>query len=96
MASIVFNMIAEMLNREYAYLAYTVRYSGDEKDTVILVPHENFDSHIRYLWDHFFMDGNSYNAKSPVRYIHNFVMCDSLSEVEDWLKYQNKEVDAWM
>lgn len=96
MASIVFNMIVGMMKKENAYLAYTVRYKGDEKDTLLLVPHENYESHIRYLWDFFFMDGNAYNSKSPVRFIHNFIMCDKLSEIDDWLKWQDKEVDGWM
>ena len=30
MASIVFNMIVGMMKKENAYLAYTVRYKGDE------------------------------------------------------------------
>lgn len=96
MANIVFNMIVGMMKKENAYLAYTVRYKGDEKDTLIFVPHENYESHIRYLWDFFFMDGNAYNSKSPVRFIHNFIMCDKLSEIEDWLKWQDTEVDGWM
>lgn len=96
MASIVFNMIVGMMKKENSYLAYTVRYKGDEKDTLIIVPHENYESHIRYLWDYFFMDGNSYNSKSPIRFIHNFIMCDKLSEIEDWLKWQDKEVETWM
>lgn len=96
MASIVFNMIVGMMKKENAYLAYTVRYKGDEKDTLILVPHENYETHIRYLWDFFFMDGNAYNSKSPVQFIHNFIMCDKLSEIDDWLKWQDKEVETWM
>lgn len=96
MANIVFNMIVGMMKKENAYLAYTVRYKGDENDTLILVPHENYESHIRYLWDFFFMDGNAYNSKSPVRFIHNFIMCDKLSEIENWLKWQDKEVETWM
>ena len=96
MASIVFNMIVGMMKKENAYLAYTVRYKADENDTLIIVPHENYESHIRYLWDFFFMDGNAYNSKSPVRFIHNFIMCDKLSEIEDWLKWQDKEVETWM
>lgn len=96
MANIVFNMIVGMMKKENAYLAYTVRYKGDEKDTLIIVPHENYESHIRYLWDYFFMDGNSYNSKSPVRFIHNFIICDKVSEIEDWLKWNDNEVDEWM
>lgn len=96
MASIVFNMIVGMMKKENAYLAYTVRYKADEKDTLIIVPHENYESHIRYLWDFFFMDGNAYNSKSPVRFIRNFIMCDKLSEIEDWLNWQNKEIETWM
>ena len=96
MASIVFHMIACMMQKENAYLAYTVRYQADEKDTLIIVPHENYESHIRYLWDFFFLDGNASTSTSPVRFIHNFIMCDKLSEIDDWLKWQDKEVETWM
>lgn len=91
MESIVLSMIVQMMRNEYKYLAYTVRYSGDEKDTLIVVPHENFESHVRYLWNHFFMDGNAYSAKSPVRFIHNFILCDSLDEIERWEMWFGKE-----
>lgn len=91
MESIVLSMIVQMTRNEYKYLAYTVRYSGDEKDTLIVVPHENFESHARYLWNHFFMDGNAYSAKSPVRFIHNFILCDSLDEIERWETWFGKE-----
>lgn len=95
MEMIVLAMIVEMQKRENKYLAYTVRYAGDEKDTLIIVPHENFEAHIRYLWNHFYMDGNSYNDRSPVRFIHNFVLCDTLGEIESWLEWNNKGVETW-
>lgn len=91
MDSIVLNMIVQMQMNDHAYMAYTVRYSGDERDTLVIVPHENFTAHIRYLWNHFFMDGNAYSAKSPVRFIHNFVFCDSMAEIERWKTWFGEE-----
>lgn len=93
MESIVLAMIVQMTKSEYKYLAYTVRYSRDETDTLVVVPYENYDSHIRYLWNHFFMDGNAYSAKSPVRFIHNFIFCDSMEEIESWKLWFREEED---
>lgn len=93
MGSIVLSIIAQMMKSEYRYVAYTVRYSGDETDTLIVVPHENFDGHIRYLWNHFFMDGNAYSAKSPVRFIHNFIFCNSMEEIEHWKEWFREEAE---
>lgn len=85
MKFMLLNLITQLATSNCNYCAYQARYENHEKDTIIIISNNDFINHSFYLYDHFNLDAISYNAKSPIISIEDFIFCNSITDIERWL-----------
>lgn len=85
MKFMLLTLITQLTTSDCKYCAYRARYENHSTDTIIIISNNDFINHSIYLYDHFNLDAVSYNSKSPIVSIEDFIFCNSISDIERWL-----------
>lgn len=85
MKFMLLTLITQLTTSDCKYCAYRARYENHGTDTIIIISNNDFINHSIYLYDHFNLEAISYNGKSPIISIEDFLFFNTLTDLERWL-----------